>query len=360
MPRPPLALYFFALSIFSAFAIDRAEFIRMVTEFSEPDGYFDTDNLISNETTYLDAASALRELRKPGGIYLGVGPDQNFSYMAHLRPEVAFMVDIRRGNLLEHLLFRTLFEQSRNRVEYLCLLLGKAVPANLKEWNDLPIRKIVDYIDSARPSKELFDSESAEVQMRILGLGLKLTQEDLSTIRGFHQRFFADGLDLRFNTHGRAPQPYYPKFRDLIVATGTSGKPESYLATEESFQFVKQMQEENRVVPVIANLAGPKALRQIAGYAKGRKLTIRAFYVSNVEQYLSRDGDLEKFAENVKALPHDASSILIRSIFGGFTRRSYSEQLIQRMENFVTGWDSGKLGSYQQIVRASQAATLTQ
>lgn len=359
MPRLPLALYLFAVILFSASAIDRAEFLRMITEFSEPDGYFDTDNLISNETTYLDVTGALRELRKPGGVYLGVGPDQNFSYMAHLRPEVAFMVDIRRGNLLEHLLFRALFDQSRNRMEYLCLLLGRSVPVNVKDWNDAEIRKIVDYIDSARPSQELFERESAEIQMRILGLGLKLTEKDLMTIREFHQRFFADGLDLRFNTHGRAPQPYYPKFRDLIMAKGSSGSPESYLATEEGFRFVKQMQEENRVIPVIANLAGPKALRQIAGYAKGRKLTVRAFYVSNVEQYLSRDGDLEKFAENVKALPHDEGSILIRSIFGGFTRR-YSEQLIQRMESFVAGWDSGKMSSYQQIVRASQAATLTQ
>ena len=75
----------------------------MVTEFSEPDGYFDTDNLISNETTYLDAAVALRESKSSGGIYIGVGPDQNFSYIAQIKPEMAYLVDLRRDNLLLHL-----------------------------------------------------------------------------------------------------------------------------------------------------------------------------------------------------------------------------------------------------------------
>ena len=128
----------------------------MVTEFSEPDGYFDTDNLISNETTYLDAAAALRKMNGAGGIYVGVGPDQNFSYIAHLRPSLAFLVDIRRGNLLEHLLFRALFEQSRNRMEYLCLLLGKPAPADLQVWNSQPVSKIAAYLDKASAKRDLF------------------------------------------------------------------------------------------------------------------------------------------------------------------------------------------------------------
>ena len=64
-----------------------------------------------------------------GGAYVGVGPDQNFSYIAAIRPDVAFIVDVRRDNLLLHLLFKSLFTLARTRVEYLALLLGRPVPA---------------------------------------------------------------------------------------------------------------------------------------------------------------------------------------------------------------------------------------
>ncbi len=329
----------------------------MVTDFSEPDGYFDTDNLISNETTYLDAAAALRKMKGAGGIYVGVGPDQNFSYIAHLRPAFAFLVDIRRGNLLEHLLFRALFEQSRNRMEYLCLLLGKPTPVDLQAWNNQPVLKIAAYLDKAPSKRDLFETTLTEVRRKVTAVGLALSQGDLKTIAGFHQRFFDDGLDLRFNTHGREPQPYYPKFRDLIVARGASGEPESYLASEELFSVVKKMQMENRIIPIVGNLAGPKALRRIGIYASEKHLLLSAFYTSNVEQYLGRGGDLNKFAENVKAFPRDANSLIIRSSFGYYSRRmnggSYSEQLIQPVDEFADGWDAGRLESYRNILEAS-------
>ena len=117
------------------------------------------------------------------------------------------------------------------------------------------------------------------------------------------------------------------------------------------------MQVENRIVPIVGNLAGPKALRRIGAYAREKSLVLGAFYTSNVEQYLGRGGDLDKFAENVKALPRDAKSLIIRSSFGYYSRRmnggSYSEQLIQLVEEFVLGWDAGHLGSYRNILEAS-------
>src|SRR5215207_7700196 len=86
-------------------ALSDSAFAALVARLSEPGGYFDTDNLISNESSYLHAVGRLRALRGAGptGAYVGVGPDQNFSYIAAARPKVAFIVDIRRDNLLQHL-----------------------------------------------------------------------------------------------------------------------------------------------------------------------------------------------------------------------------------------------------------------
>src|SRR5258708_1522705 len=90
-------------------------FAGRVARLSEPGGDFDTDNLISNERSYLDVIPALKAAGVAGGVYIGVGPDQNFSYIAHIRPSLAFIVDIRRDNLLPHLHFKTLLSASQSR-----------------------------------------------------------------------------------------------------------------------------------------------------------------------------------------------------------------------------------------------------
>src|SRR5258705_9575324 len=90
-----------------------------IARLSEPSGVFDADNLISNERSYLEVAPALAARQVEGGAYIGVGPDQNFSYIARVRPAVAYIIDIRRDNLLLHLLFKALFLEARTRAEYL-------------------------------------------------------------------------------------------------------------------------------------------------------------------------------------------------------------------------------------------------
>src|SRR5438067_13770403 len=104
------------------------QFGRYVDQWSEPEGYFDSDNFISNETSYLHVIDQLQQRVKPGGIYLGVGPDQNFSYIVHTRPMLAIVTDIRRQYMLQHLWFKALFAMAANRVEYLSLLFSRQTP----------------------------------------------------------------------------------------------------------------------------------------------------------------------------------------------------------------------------------------
>ena len=111
-------------------------FASQIAALSERAGYFDTDNLISNERSYLQVLPDLRRAGFQGGAYVGVGPDQNFSYIAAARPSIAFILDVRRDNLLLHLLFKSLFQLARSRVEYLALLLGRPVPPALDKWRD--------------------------------------------------------------------------------------------------------------------------------------------------------------------------------------------------------------------------------
>jgi hypothetical protein len=103
-------------------------FASRIERLSERGGTFDTDNLISNERSYLHVVEALNARNVSGGAYIGVGPDQNFSYIAQVRPSIAFIIDIRRDNLLLHLLFKALFALSRTRADYLGLLFGRPPP----------------------------------------------------------------------------------------------------------------------------------------------------------------------------------------------------------------------------------------
>lgn len=328
-------------------------FASLTLAMSEQGGRFDSDNLISNEAAYLDVMQGLEKVR--GGVYIGVGPDQNFSYLAQIRPEIAFLVDIRRDNMLEHLMFRALFEQSRNRMEFLCLLLGRPVPENVGEWSDKPIGTIVDYLDRRAVSGEKFAEFTASTRARVGEYGVPLEDDDVKKIKGILSAFRGEGLKLRFQSYNRAPQSYYPNLRELLEARDRSGKQSSYLGQEERFQYVKKMHEENRIVPVVGDFAGDKALRKIGEYAKERKLEISAVYASNLEQYVIRRGDAyQTVVRNLRSLPLNSRSVIIRSAFGPYARGarngSYSVQLMQPLQVFLAAWDAGKIRDWGDIV----------
>lgn len=78
-------------------SLPASEFTRLVQTLSEEGGYFFSDNFTSNEDSYLTVVDKMKELGATGGAYIGVGPEQNFTYIAKVRPRIAFIVDIRRA-----------------------------------------------------------------------------------------------------------------------------------------------------------------------------------------------------------------------------------------------------------------------
>src|SRR6478672_7698813 len=105
------------------------DYWKLIDDISEPNGFFRSENLVSNEDTLQVVVPRLVTVAKPGGVYLGVGPDQNFTYIVALQPKMAFIVDIRRGNLQEHLMYKALFEMSADRAEFLSRLFSRPKPA---------------------------------------------------------------------------------------------------------------------------------------------------------------------------------------------------------------------------------------
>src|SRR5262249_7186895 len=106
-------------------------FWKLIADLSEQGGSFVSDNFVSNELGVQDVLSTLVEGRKPGGVYLGVGPEQNFTYIAALKPKIAFVFDIRRQNMIEHLTYKALFELSTDRADFLSRLFSRPRPSEL-------------------------------------------------------------------------------------------------------------------------------------------------------------------------------------------------------------------------------------
>ena len=357
LPRQPVGVSA-AQAAPQAPALSDSAFVALVARLSEPGGYFDSDNLISNESSYLHVLGAMRKLGVSGGAYVGVGPDQNFSYIAQVRPRVAFIVDIRRDNTLQHLLFKSLFELARNRAEYLALLTGRAVPNDMARWNKRSINDIVDLIEKTPPDPDQFETTRAMVRTKVKRYGLPVSAAELETIGRIHQAFFDAGLQLRFTSLGRSPRAYYPTLRDLLLEKDLTGKQSTYLATEDDFQFLKSLQSRNLVIPVVGNLAGGHALREVGKVMTERNEKLSAMYVSNVEFYLMREGTFDNFASTVRSLPRDAKSVIIRSYFGGgfygphpqSIPGYFSTQLLQTVETFASESSKGGYASYDQLV----------
>ena len=325
---------------------------------SEPSGYFDTDNLISNESSYLHVITRLRELGVRGGAYVGVGPDQNYSYIAAIRPTVAFLIDVRRDNALQHLMYRALFARSRNRMEFLARLVGRRPPRDGEAWTTRPIADIVAWIDRAPADASFADAEQRAIVEEAARAGIPLSAADRATISRFHATFVRDGLALRFTSFGRPPRANYPTLRQLILERDLDGEQSGYLASEDDFRFVKSLHARDRIIPLVGNLGGaaafPALSRELA--ARGEKLS--ALYTSNVEYYLWGDGSFANFARTVSRMPRQANGVIIRSYFGRqFGDRHplavdgyASVQLLHPLNDFSRREAAGEWRSYLDLV----------
>jgi hypothetical protein len=260
------------------------------------------------------------------------------------------------------LLFKALFAAAPTRAEYLSLLTGRPPPERLEAWKGATIEKLVGYIDGTRPSAEpALLALRARIDAEIRRTGVTLSPVDLSTIAAFHRAFIDRGLSLVFQVRGQPVRDYYPSLRDLLLETDPRGRHLSYLASDAAFDVVRSLEVRDLVVPVVGDVSGPKALRAIGAVMRERGQMLSAFYISNVEFYLYRDGRFPAFVENLKTLPRDARSTMIRSVFpGGFAGRPpqnvpgyYSTSLVQPLGTMLSDLAAGKYLGYADLVYAS-------
>jgi hypothetical protein len=163
---------------------------------------------------------------------------------------------------------------------------------------------------------ETYYAENLKEMLDLLKMTHKfdLADEDTQGIEYVYRAFVKFGPELQYSSSGSFGGLFQPTYADLMTATDASGQARSYLATEESFRFMKELEGKNLLVPLVGNFAGPKAIRNVSQYLKDKGTFVSAFYLSNVEQYLRMDGVWDAFCANVATLPVDQTSRFIRSV----------------------------------------------
>jgi hypothetical protein len=300
-----------------------AEFWRLSEDLSEPNGFFRSDNLLSNEIFYPTIMADLVRQVKPGSVYVGVGPEQNFNYLAAIRPKMVFIADIRRGNLQAQLMYKALFEMASDRADFVSRLFTKKRPDGLSGKSSAT--DIIDAFWDVPTSAESVYKQNLQALDDYLTKSphhLPLSKEDLDGIEYVYYSFYWFGPSINYNssTNGNSGRPFgnMADYAQLMKARDDNGAERSYLSTDETFAFLKDLESRNLIVPAVGNFGGPKTLRAIGKYVRDHGTTIGAFYLSNVEQYLRQDNIWGNFCANVASMPLDDQSTFIRSGQGGF------------------------------------------
>lgn len=359
------------------------EFWQLVTNVSEEGGSFISENLVSNELGYPYVMPALIERVPPGGAYIGVGPEQNFTYMAAIRPSIAFIVDIRRQNMIEHLLYKAVFELSANREEFVSRLFARNIGSTVRK--DATPAELFDALAASQQDPNLYQSNLDSIMdLLVTKHGFALGLRDQSTIEHIYEEFSRLGGESKYAvssaifSNGRVfaiqepngvislvpgpvspngPPPNvtlgvtFPTYAEVMKAADPSGKVWSYLASESNYQFVRELHKKNLIVPVVGDFAGPKAIQAIGQYLKGHNATIAAFYVSNVEQYLTPVTKLQSFHTNVATLPLNESSTFIRSAQTPGVQPGLAQSSLSPMQMVVDAVLEGRAQNWNDILR---------
>lgn len=370
MSRHKLLLILFQLLLLTAAAMAQAkpttagppeslsasEFSRLITELSEEPGSFHSDNLVSNETSFLYITDKLKQLSAPGGAYIGVGPEQNFTYIAKVRPRIAFIVDIRHLAALQHLMYKAIFHLSPDRTQFLSRLLSRPLLKGKAPGANASVNEMLAYFSATPPDEKYYAAGLAEISRMIQkDFQYQLTGSDQKELEYLLTSFRDSGLEITYQSRYGFQRGNFPSLGDLIRQTDLNGKYGHFLTSSEDYEFVRSLHLKHLFIPVTGDFAGPKAFAAIGDYLRKRGLVVSAFYTSNVEQYLFQNQVFNAFAANVKKLPVNDHSLFIRAASArGWHPASIPGHrltvLLQRIQVFLKDFDEGRYSSYWSLV----------
>ena len=285
-------------------------FWRISSTFSEPGGYFQSDNFTSNEAQFPSLVVQLLAWPQKGGAYLGVGPEQNFHYIAAIKPAIVFQFDIRRQMVMQHLMYKAIFEMSEDRAAFISLLFTKPRPNGLTATST--IQQIWDAFWPVATDTTAFTRNFTRITDHLTKTHkFALNEQDIASMRYVYEAFYWIGPGISYNGYSGGPNSTQT-FATLSLGVDAQSIPRSFLSTEETYRVLKDLHQRNMIIPVVGDFAGPKAIRTVGEFLAEHRTNVTAFYVSNVEQYLHQNAVAQAFYANAATLPLDSNSFFIR------------------------------------------------
>jgi len=262
--------------------------------------------------------------------------------------------------MLELLMYKALFELSPDRATFVGNLFSRARPSGLD------IRTSADALfaayEKAKVDPAFYTKNLQAINASLTRHGFQLSSEDLGKIEYVFQVFSKGGPGITYEFSSASPSSLVnpTSYARIMTTTDPSGKNSSFLANEDSYQYVREMQRKNLIVPLVGDFAGPAVIRNIGRYLKERSATVSVFYISNVETYLD-ESQKQAFYKNVAALPVDSSSMFIRFILGNPARGlpwwrpgMSNVSTLAPMSDLIRSVQSGRYPNFQEIVRETK------
>jgi hypothetical protein len=194
-----------------------------------------------------------------GGVYIGVGTDQNYVLAGWSRPEVLVLMDFDQMVVDINAIYRLMF-------------LNASDPKNfIKLWSKKSLTEVEHIFHQAYPEKDSFDH---------------LWKLFKSVRRQIEIR-----LAVLINDFKDQKLPFF-------------------LTDQEQYQYLATLFKQDRVFLLHGDLTAPRAVQSIAAAAKMAKVPVRVLYLSNAERYFPYG---ETFKHNILALPFDEHTVVLRT-----------------------------------------------
>ena len=153
---------------------------------------------------------------------------------------MAFIVDIRRGNLLQHLMYKAMFELSADRAEFVSRLFSQAAAGRPRTATSTVVELFAALRAAWRRASELYRQNVAAIATHLTkthGFPLSAGRpraarvDLLRVLLGRPEPALLDDRPSGFG--GRGFGSSFPTYEELMMQTDWDGAPRSYLATED-------------------------------------------------------------------------------------------------------------------------------
>ena len=327
---------------------------RLIQQLGDkPVGPASADNLMTNEDSIASVVDEIDSKVPAGQVYLGVGPDQNFTLMTHARPAAGFIIDYRRKNQLLHFLHQALLQISESRIEYLENFWARPFSGPRHHQMQLSAEGFMAGFDKV----EIDQRKLREVQEKVrveIGRWHELSPDELNEIARIQARLAGPGPEARF-----LALKMYPTIRQMITGPSRSGKPGHWLADDESYATMRQLSLSGQIYPIAGDWAanaegGETVFSKLAAHLRQESRQVGCYYISDVEFFVFRSGRFSDYLANLALLPWHPGAVVIRTSTREISHRERmpgksSTTICRPVKAFLEACHLGKINRWEDL-----------